>query len=424
MLGKDDHIPEIPPTDQKITTKSKKSINNGDSIKSKSPTSNSKKLPSKIPRSRSLSNPATQPLSHSTPKIRVTRASSSPHCHFPGSTEDVTKEVAVKHALKFSSSKSSIPENTSWSHDDVMVVRGESGVLSDEDVESASIATSDISSILSFDSTDHLNMMPLDALHFPVQKQAGTVSPDQSLSKSSSCTNVENLLPSQRIMNYVENNKDLYKRSHVRQTRHTTPTQPPGRSPSSKLPKGSLSSKPSSIVLTSKSPTNSVPSSKSSLKKSSSTHGSLTQSPQRTVSPAKELSSHLKYGIFDRGSGVKKSASFNVESERRQIGIPRRNNSEMCRCSREGCCKMMCFRDKPREAHSRGLKTSGSQDRVGLKTSGSQGHVVPYRRSLDASSSNGRAGNGYGGSCQPKRSMSSASLGASVCSSESEVINQ
>ena len=195
----------------------------------------------------------------------------------------------------------------------------------DEEDELCSVA-SDLSSIISFESPDQSPV---------VSEQIRTPSPSvplQSvpLSKSNSCSNV-NVLPSQRIENFMKESKYLYARSAPRGKSTNSPHS--NGSSSTPAPNNRVKKSPSQQSVSSRASSQSSvkndlgppPSSRYSLRKSRSTQHTNTLQATSKTTKSKNLSPHLMYGIFNGTpavpvGGLKKSRSTlkvkqNVERE-------------------------------------------------------------------------------------------------------------
>ena len=327
---------------------------------------------SRLPRPRFSSNshkPSELPIKHSTPKGKVTRTASAPQ-------SGISKGIARK-PLRFAPQKLRTSENN-FERQDLCETERSADVLSD--VETDSVGTSDISSILSYDSTDHLDVLHSQLLTPVPSITAPNASTSKIVAKSRSCTSMENFLPSKYISGRTPTGHIFCKHNSQNSTNASST-----RASSTTLRKSSSThhtpqKKPTNASSTSASP---IP-----LRKSSSTYH-----PRQTPDPkSKDLSPHLKYGIFNspnvQEGGIRKSYSYvDGENRHREVPGPKRLN--------------------------------GNDDREDYKEHLNRIGGPRYRHSVDCSVSNKNAGNG---GSRVKRSVSSASLCSSIWSNESEVV--
>ena len=199
----------------------------------------------------------------------------------------------------------------SWKDDDMMT--SHDSVMTSRESEICSDATSDISSIVSFESTE--------ALHSPDQIPVPT-EPNESVSKSrDSVSKSREVLPSQRIEKFIRDSKYLYARS-------------PSHGPSSQTRLNSQTCVKKSTsehdlrVVTQRSDKRKLGppvTTRHSLRKShSSQHTNTLQKTNKNLSP------HLMYGIFN-GTARKVKANVEPERERESLGVGgvRRSKSTM-----------------------------------------------------------------------------------------------
>ena len=214
-------------------------------------------------------------------------------------------------------------ENTAYVYDDIASV------------------TSDISSIISFESPDPTlySPEPIPVITEPHHVTSSpeptpaskTSSPEPtSVSKSQSCSNVS-VLPSQRIEAFIKESKYLHARTPPSRKQNTTNSSNIAR----------VKKSPSEHILSARATRSdkreSGPppvASRYSLRKSQSSQNTDSLNTPKTSIP-KNLSPHLKYGIFNGAVpeyGLKKSSSTlkvkpNLESERESVGGVRRSRS-------------------------------------------------------------------------------------------------